>query len=94
MGMDLVVCEVGSGSGIISANVHNWLRKSGKDPVLHVSIDVNMDASLLSQKYYNAYDLKIEQINASLFNSLNFGRLVSIRPDVILFNPPYVPVEQ
>ena len=54
-----------------------------------------MDASLFSQKYYNHYKLNINQINASLFNNFNFSVLNSkAKPDIIIFNPPYVPVEQ
>ena len=54
-----------------------------------------MDASLLSQKYFNKYKLKIQQINTSIFNNLVFNQKgAAIRPDLIIFNPPYVPVEQ
>lgn len=92
---DLVLCEVGSGSGILSANLHKWLQNAGKSPLVHLSIDINMDASLLSQKYYQHYGLNIEQVNGSLFNSFLFSRKTAhIKPDVIVFNPPYVPVEQ
>jgi methylase of polypeptide subunit release factors len=94
-GPDLFVCELGSGSGIISANFNHWLSKEGKGPLLHVSIDINMDASLFSQKYYDTYQLNITQINASLFNNFRFkvpeGQP---KPDIVIFNPPYVPVEQ
>lgn len=89
---DLFLCEVGSGSGILSANLHHWLLQVGKGPLLHLSIDINMDASLLSQQYYDHYHLDIVQVNASLFHSFRFGG--SVKPDVIVFNPPYVPVEQ
>jgi hypothetical protein len=54
-----------------------------------------MDASLFSQKYYDTYQLNITQINASLFNNFRFkvpeGQP---KPDIVIFNPPYVPVEQ
>lgn len=90
---DLFICEVGSGSGILSANLHHWLKQAGKQPLIHLSIDINMDASLLSQKYYQHYDLDIQQINGSLFNSFIFSKGTGqARPDVIIFNPPYVPV--
>jgi methylase of polypeptide subunit release factors len=89
------LCEVGSGSGVISANVNNWLTKLDRPPLLHISIDINMDASVLSSKYYSFYNLNIQQINTSLFNNFAFEHsALSIKPDVIIFNPPYVPVEQ
>jgi methylase of polypeptide subunit release factors len=91
---DLLLCEVGSGSGIISANLHNWLLREGKPPLLHLSIDINMDASLLSQKYYSHYQLNVVQVNSSLFNSFCFGQKGRLKPNLIVFNPPYVPVEQ
>lgn len=69
---DVFLCEVGSGSGILSANLHHWLVTENKPPLLHLSIDINMDASQLSQKFYAHYSLQVEQINCSLFNSLCF----------------------
>ena len=36
-----------------------------------------MDASLLSQKYFNKYKLKIQQINTSIFNNLVFNQKVA-----------------
>jgi len=75
--------------------VNSWLKNINKVPLIHVSIDINMDASTLSQKYYNHYNLNIQQINTSLFNNLIFEESkFSIKPNVIIFNPPYVPVEQ
>ena len=58
-----------------------------------MSVDINMDASLLSQKYYNRHNLNISQVNSSLFNNFTFrGLQGNLKPDVIVFNPPYVPV--
>ena len=92
---DLFLCELGSGSGIISANVNNWLGQRGKRPLVHISIDINMDASIFSSKYYDKYHLNITQVNASLLNSFAFGLAKTpAKPDIIIFNPPYVPVEQ
>lgn len=92
---NLFLCELGSGSGILSANLHNWLKQLQKEPLIHLSIDINMDASLLSKKYYDHYGLNIQQINASLLNNFRFaGPPHHPKPDVIIFNPPYVPVEQ
>ncbi len=86
---------MGSGSGILSANLNHWLTRESKAPLMHISIDVNMDASLLSQKYYSKYNLNISQINASLFNNFSFTKAWGkSKPDVIVFNPPYVPVDQ
>ena len=70
---DLFVCELGSGSGIISANINKWLTEKDKKPLIHISIDINMDASFLSQKVYMKYNLNIVQINASLFNNFSFS---------------------
>ena len=54
-----------------------------------------MDASLLSKKYYEFYGLNINQINGSLFNNFRFSSLGEhLKPDIIIFNPPYVAVEQ
>jgi release factor glutamine methyltransferase len=91
-GPDQTICEVGSGSGIISANVHRWLLEANKSPLLHFSIDINMDASSLSARTYAHHQLSISQINCSLFRSLRLPSL--LQPSLILFNPPYVPVEQ
>ena len=59
---------------------------------MHISIDINMDASFFSQKYYSKYNLNIDQINSSLFNNFRFSD--RSKPDIVIFNPPYVPVEQ
>ena len=92
---DLFICEVGSGSGIISANLNKWLKKLDKKPLLHISIDINMDASQFSQKYYSKYNLDISQINASLFHNFSFSLPENkLKPNIVIFNPPYVPVEQ
>jgi methylase of polypeptide subunit release factors len=89
----MFLCEVGSGSGILSANLHYWLKQAAKQPLIHLSIDINMDASILSQKYYEQYGLDIVQVNGSLLNSFIFPRGIGrARPEVIVFNPPYVPV--
>lgn len=70
---DAIICEVGSGSGIISANLHNWLRLENKQPLAHFSIDLNMDASTLSKKCYDHFGVNIQQINTSTFNNLIFS---------------------
>lgn len=64
-----VIAELGSGSGIISAHVSNWLKYMDQSPLLHISIDLNLDASLLSHKYYSHYNLPIHQITTSLFKN-------------------------
>jgi len=51
------LAELGSGSGILSAHVNYWLKKINKSPLIHISIDINPDASNLSTKYYNHYNL-------------------------------------
>jgi methylase of polypeptide subunit release factors len=54
-----------------------------------------MDASVLSKKFYEKYDFNIQQINTSVFNNLVFNeKSAGIKPNIIIFNPPYVPVEQ
>lgn len=54
-----------------------------------------MDASLFSKKYYDYYNLNISQVNSSLFNNFRFSVFGDkSKPDIIIFNPPYVPVEQ
>jgi methylase of polypeptide subunit release factors len=54
-----------------------------------------MDASILSKKFYDKYNFNIQQINTSIFNNLSFTEEVrGLRPNILIFNPPYVPVEQ
>jgi methylase of polypeptide subunit release factors len=57
-----------------------------------------MDASRFSKKYYDKYNLPIEQINTSLFKNTIFGDYKQLgalpQPQIILFNPPYIPVEE
>ena len=89
------MCEIGSGSGIISANLNHWLCQANKKPLVHISIDLNMDASTLSKRYYDKYNLNIQQINTSILNNFVFTEAnQSFKPEIIIFNPPYVPVEQ
>jgi methylase of polypeptide subunit release factors len=60
-----------------------------------VSIDLNMDASLLSKRHYDAFSLAVQQINTSVFNNLAFTLTNhALKPEILIFNPPYVPVEQ
>lgn len=54
-----------------------------------------MDASILSKKYYDNFKLNIQQLNTSIFNNTVFTEpLFTLKPDIVVFNPPYVPVEQ
>ncbi len=54
-----------------------------------------MNASTLSQWYYDKYNLNIQQINSSIFNIFVFTEANrDFKPEIIIFNSPYVPVEQ
>ncbi len=64
-----------------------------------MSIDINMDASLLSQKYFDKYNLPVLQINTSLFKNTIISEKSNklwkeLKPQIILFNPPYIPVDK
>lgn len=60
-----------------------------------MSIDLNMDASIFSNKFYEKYNFNIQQINTSIFNNLVFNeKKRDLKPNILIFNPPYVPVEQ
>lgn len=54
-----VICEIGSGSGIISSHLGKWLQLAHKSPLIHYATDISMDACLLSQRYYDQYDLQV-----------------------------------
>jgi methylase of polypeptide subunit release factors len=54
-----------------------------------------MDASQTSSKYYTHYGLNIQQINTAFFNNTVIDEVgFKLKPEIIVFNPPYVPVEQ
>lgn len=54
-----------------------------------------MDASMLSKSYYDKYSLNIQQVNTSTFNNIIFTEgSLGVKPNIVVFNPPYVPVEQ
>ena len=83
----MTLCEIGSGSGILSAHINNWLVKIGNPPFFHFATDISLDACLLSQKYYAQYGLEIEQFCTSLTKG------IGLHPDIIICNPPYVPTD-
>lgn len=81
-----IICEIGSGSGILSAHVSKWLKEAGKS-FIQFATDLSLDACLLSQKYYEHYGLDVEQVCTSLLKGLR------LKPDIIICNPPYVPTD-
>lgn len=86
------ICEVGCGSGYLSACLLKILKET-KDPVpLPVSllVDVNPDALEMSKRVIlnNEINCPIEAVKMSLFTRLVKNRRLF---EVIIFNPPYVP---
>lgn len=76
--------DMGSGTGIIGI----YAAKNGAFQV--VSIDVNPKASLLTlcNAYVNNVIHEVDVISSSLFSALS----KKVRFDLIVFNPPYLPV--
>ena len=82
------VLEIGSGSGILLAHFCHWLSQLNLQPPLAFSTDINFEACLVSTKYYQRYSLNIHSVCTSMMDHLR------LEPDVIIFNPPYIPSDQ
>lgn len=99
-----LIVEVGSGSGVVIAfAAANAQHIFGRDDVLALGVDVNLDACKATRQTVqtaiaetNSNDInKGASANATQYLSSITADLVSpLRPgsvDVLLFNPPYVP---
>lgn len=64
------IVEIGSGSGILSAHFNQWLTDAGKRPDIHLATDINPDACIMSQRYFDHYDLRIEAIHSNILNNI------------------------
>lgn len=80
----LFVCEIGSGSGIISA----WLAKTFTNSFL-LSTDLNPIACQITQQTIDANVDKSQQLSQIVRTSYLDG--IRGQFDLIVFNPPYVP---
>ena len=81
-----IVFEIGPGTGIISAYLSNLLKPDSIQPIF-ISSDINYDCCLSTLQTSKLNSFVCDSINSSLFASLNDNFM----PDLILFNPPYVP---
>ena len=55
-------------------HLNQWLKDFNLEPDFHISTDINPDACLMSQRYYDHYNLKINSIHTSLFNNLKIPK--------------------
>lgn len=82
-----VVCEIGGGSGIVSA----FLRMNVLPLAMFLATDVNPAACLaIKQAMADAGSLGLADV-------LQMNLLLAVRPhavDVLVFNPPYVPAAE
>lgn len=84
-----IVCEIGSGSGIVST----FLKANVFPKGLFFATDLNPNACETVIATYNA---NCSQQKFNTFDALQMSLTLSIRPnvvDVLVFNPPYVPAE-
>ncbi|KAF7455848.1 hemK methyltransferase family member 2 [Cryptosporidium felis] len=86
-----VVCELGCGSGYLTASLLEMLRGLGKEvaPIAYM-IDVNRKALDMSERMItnNIEAGTAERLQMSLFSNLKRGGRMF---DLVVFNPPYVP---
>lgn len=79
-----VCLEIGSGSGIVSAFVAHILPN-----IIYLTTDINFHCCEATLETFDKNESSrksfVDSINGPLADSLR------IRPDIILFNPPYVP---
>lgn len=86
------ICEIGCGSGYLSACLLKILKEAKESVSLPVSllVDVNLDALEMSKRVIsnNEINCPIEAVRMSLFTRLTKSRRLF---EIIIFNPPYVP---
>ncbi|CAO1628759.1 unnamed protein product [Sympodiomycopsis kandeliae] len=84
-----IVCEIGPGSGCVSAFISSIL---GSSEAIYLSTDINPIATECTLRTGKANNTTLEPIVASLLSPLitrSKGRI-----DLLLFNPPYVPTTE
>ena len=88
----IYVCEVGSGSGCISAFLISLLKTNLNNSFLHIATDINFKACLATQKTIASNcnkSLNCNDTSEILCTSFTSG--IRMKFDLIIFNPPYVP---
>lgn len=84
-----VVCEIGTGSGIVSAFLHSHIFPDG----IFVATDINPAACATAKqtllKNSDSTNLKADVCQMSLTSALRAQTV-----DILVFNPPYVPAEE
>lgn len=78
------VLEIGPGSGVVIVSLATALGES----CLYTAADVNPLACRLTQRCAHANRVRVDCVNASLFDAFRAGLF-----DVVVFNPPYVVTE-
>ncbi|XP_060516555.1 methyltransferase N6AMT1 [Cylas formicarius] len=78
-----MICEVGSGSGLIVTALATILKYS----CAYFSTDINFQACLATMKTASMNDVFINSVNMNLLTCFK------AQFDMIMFNPPYVPTD-
>ena len=83
--------EVGCGSGLVSYQFLNILKKNSDNKLKHYCIDINADAISLTNKLLKNTNMINDCIllESNLFEKVSFEFF-----DIIIFNPPYVTTEK
>ena len=82
-----VVCELGSGSGTVITYLALLMDDKHKCRNVYLALDVNVQASRMTQGTALHNGAKVDSVNSSLFS----GFRLPLGLDVLVFNPPYVP---
>ncbi|VDN03856.1 unnamed protein product [Thelazia callipaeda] len=84
----VVVIEIGSGSGVVSAFCQQLLRQ----PVINFATDMNFYALKCTQNTAQLNNVLVETVQCDLMRAIDHRLRNQV--DVLLFNPPYVATEQ
>lgn len=86
----LICLEIGSGSGTVITSLAKTL---GPYECFYLATDLNSQALECTRKcfQYNTRTDNLHPIRCDLSQALNHSRLL---PDLIIFNPPYVPTNE
>jgi len=77
-----VCLEIGSGSGVVSSALASVLKNC-----FFLTTDINKAACSATLRTAAANGVIVETVNTSLASALK------IKPDLVIFNPPYVPTD-
>lgn len=83
-----IIVEIGSGSGCVSAFLHQILG----DSVVYLCTDINEHAARCTQRVGQHNKANLSVIICDLANPL--AKRLTGNVDVLIFNPPYVPTNQ